>query len=159
RGSGTGGEQPNLAAGWMMDWSEGTGGTPFFNRNGVEIENKRSYGPNPFGETALIWECGNQPDNGSDGGWNTDYITVDKTKTYRYMVWVQRNHSQNGKTYHGTQNVDNLNGVAHSNPYFWSGDLPQLNQWYLLVGVVHPYNHSGGDTGVSGVYDMQGNKV
>ncbi|WP_350291406.1 hypothetical protein, partial [uncultured Croceitalea sp.] len=25
--------------------------------------------------------------------------------------------------------------------------------------VVHPYNHSGGDTGVSGVYDMQGNKV
>ncbi|WP_394974848.1 DUF6443 domain-containing protein [uncultured Croceitalea sp.] len=159
RGSGTGGAQPNLATGWTMDWSEGSGSTGFFNQNGATIENKRNYGPNPFGETALIWECGNQPDNHADGGWNTDYFNVDKTKTYRYTVWVRRNHSQNGTTYHGTQNVDNLGGGANGNPYFWAGDLPQLNEWYLLVGVIHPYNHGGGDTGVSGVYDMQGNKV
>ena len=28
-----------------------------------------------------------------------------------------------------------------------------------MVGVVHPQNYTGGDTGVSGVYDTNGNKV
>ncbi|MDC6384607.1 DUF6443 domain-containing protein [Muricauda sp. SK9] len=149
----------NTPAGWAMDWTEGAGSTSFFNQNGATEENRRFYAPNPFGQTDLIWECGNQPDNGPDGGWNTDYFNVDNTKTYRYMVWVRRNHSQDGTTYHGTQNVENLGGGSNSNPYFWSGDLPQLGQWYLLVGIVHPYGHSGGDTGKSGVYDMEGNKV
>ncbi|MDC6384616.1 DUF6443 domain-containing protein [Muricauda sp. SK9] len=150
---------PNTPSGWVMDWTEGTDGTGFFNRNGGVIENERLYGPNPFGEKTLIWACGNDPASDADGGWNTDYINVDKTKTYRYMVWVRRDQSNDGTTYHGTQNVDNLGGGANSNPYFWAGDLPQLDKWYLLVGIVHPYGHSGGDSGVSGVYDLQGNKV
>nr|WP_299215038.1 DUF6443 domain-containing protein [uncultured Allomuricauda sp.] len=160
RGSGKASAQtPNTAPGWAMDWSEGTGGTAFFNRNGEVSENARVWAPDPFGNNNLVWECGNKPDSGSDGGWNTDYINVDKTKTYRYTVWVRRNHSQNGSTYHGTQNVDNLGGGANGNPYFWSGDLPQLDEWYLLVGIVHPYTHGSTDTGVSGVYDLQGNRV
>ncbi len=160
RGSGKASAQtPNIAPGWTMDWSEGTGGTAFFNRNGEVSENARIWAPDPFGNNNLVWECGNKPDSGSDGGWNTDYFNVDKTKTYRYTVWVRRNHSQNGSTYHGTQNVDNLGGGANGNPYFWSGDLPQLDEWYLLVGIVHPYTHGSTDTGVSGVYDLQGNRV
>ena len=158
-GTATRASSPNYPAEWTMDWTEGTGGTPFFNKNGTTGENERFYGPNPFGETALIWRCGNEPDHGSDGGWNTDYINVDKTKTYRYMVWVRRDQSQNGTTYHGTQNVDNLGGGANGNPYFWYGDLPQLGKWYLLVGIVHPYTHGSTDTGVSGVYDINGNQV
>ncbi|WP_190809221.1 DUF6443 domain-containing protein [Flagellimonas sp. S3867] len=158
-GTATRASSPNTPPEWTMDWTTGTGGTPFFNKNGTTAENERIQGPNPFGETDLIWRCGNEPDYGSDGGWNTDYINVDKTKTYRYMVWVRRDQSQDGKTYHGTQNVDNLGGGANTNPYFWSGDMPQLSEWYLLVGIIHPYTHGSTDTGVSGVYDMNGAKV
>ncbi|MEM1338968.1 MAG: DUF6443 domain-containing protein [Bacteroidota bacterium] len=149
----------NSAPGWSMDWTVGTGGTPFFNQYGATIENSRVLAPDPYGKTATIWQCGNQADNGPDGGWNTDYFDVDKTATYRYTVWVRRHHSQNGATHHGTQNVENLSGGANSNPYFWNGDLPQLDTWYLMVGMVHPHTHSGGDTGISGVYDLAGNKV
>lgn len=152
---------PNYPAGWVMDWTEGATATPFFNRNGNAAENNIITGPDPFGKSALIWACGNDPANNGDGGWNTDYITVDKTKTYRYTVWVRRDFSQDGRTYHGTQNVDNLGGGANTNPYFFYGDLPQLGEWYLLVGIVHPYTYSGSvnGSGISGVYDMQGNKV
>ncbi|BFP43255.1 hypothetical protein FGF1_41000 [Flavobacteriaceae bacterium GF1] len=145
--------------GWSMDWTPGSGGTAFFNQNGSTVENQRINGSNPHGAISLLWECGNEADNHADGGWNTDYFAVDKNAAYRYTVWVKRTHSQNGSTYHGTQNVNNLNGSANGNPYFWSGDLPQLDTWYLLVGIVHPVGHSGGDSGVSGVYDLQGNKV
>nr|WP_298789352.1 DUF6443 domain-containing protein [uncultured Allomuricauda sp.] len=158
-GTATKAASPNTPAEWTMDWTVGTGSTNFFNRNGTVAENERFYGPNPFGETDLIWQCGNEPDHGSDGGWNTDYFNVDKTKTYRYMVWMRRDQSNNGSSYHGTQNVNNLSGSANSNPYFWYGDPPQLGEWYLLVGIIHPYTHGSTDTGVSGVYDMQGNRV
>ncbi len=145
--------------GWSMDWTPGSGGTAFFNQNGSTVENQRINGSDPHGAISLLWECGNEADNHADGGWNTDYFAVDKNAAYRYTVWVKRTHSQNGSTYHGTQNVNNLNGSANGNPYFWSGDLPQLDTWYLLVGIVHPVGHSGGDSGMSGVYDLQGNKV
>jgi len=144
---------------WDMDWISGSGGTPFFNRIGSDLENNRITGPNPFGKASLIWECGNDIASDADGGWNTDYVAVDINTTYRYSVWVKRTHSQNGTTYHGTQNVNNLDGSANSNPYFWYGDLPEINKWYLLVGVIHPHNYTGGDTGVSGVYDTQGNRI
>ncbi len=144
---------------WSMDWTAGSGSTAFFNQNGVTSENLRINGADPHGNISLLWECGNEADNSSDGGWNTDYFNVDKNSTYRYTAWVKRNYSNNGTTYHGTQNVNNLSGSANGNPYFWYGDLPQLDQWYLMVGIVHPAGYSGGDTGVSGVYDLQGNKV
>ncbi|MEO0900583.1 MAG: DUF6443 domain-containing protein, partial [Bacteroidota bacterium] len=160
RASGTSlANSPNLASGWFMDWTVGTGSTSFFNQNGATSENNRIPGPDPFGNTTIIWECGNDPGSNGDGGWTTDYFNVDKTKTYRYTVWVRRNHSQNGHTYHGTQNVDGLSSSVSGDPYFWQGDLPQLDQWYLLVGIIHPYTHGSNDTGVSGVYDLQGNKV
>ncbi|WP_344779166.1 DUF6443 domain-containing protein [Aquimarina mytili] len=142
-----------------MDWSQGNGGTPFFNQNGGTSENRRLYGNNPHGEFTVLWRCGNDAGRDADGGWNTDYFTVDKTLEYRYSVWVKRTGSQDGLTYHGTNNVENLNGVAQSNPYFWSGDLPKLNTWYQMRGVIHPYGYTGGDKGISGVYDIDGNKV
>ncbi len=142
-----------------IDWTANATATNFFNRNGGSDENKIVSGTTPFGGTDLLWECKPSGNYYSDGGWNTDYFEIDNTKTYRYSVWVKRTGSQDGTTYHGTGGVDNLNGTANSNPYFWAGDLPQLNTWYLLVGVVHPHTYRGSDTGVSGVYDTNGNKV
>ncbi|WP_298311017.1 DUF6443 domain-containing protein [uncultured Aquimarina sp.] len=144
---------------WTDDWNVGAGGTALFNRNGQVSENQRIYDTNPFGEQSLLWKCGNDINNDADGGWNTDYIPVDKNVAYRYTVWVKRTGSQNGNTYHGTQNVNNLNGTANNNPYFMVGDMPNLNQWYLLVGVVHPHTYTGGNSGISGVYDVNGTKV
>ncbi|MEE4001700.1 MopE-related protein, partial [Tenacibaculum sp. FZY0031] len=141
------------------DWLEGMGSTPFYNQNGSTAENQRLYGTTPKGTKELLWLCGNDIKSNSDGGWNTDYINIDNTKSYRYTVWVKRTGSQNGRTYHGTQNVNNLSGTTNSNPYFWNGNLPQLNTWYLLVGIIHPAGYSGADTGVSGVYDINGTRV
>ncbi len=142
-----------------IDWQLNNTATAFYNRNGAATENTVVNGANPFGTTNLLWECKPDATSNADGGWNTDYFTIDNTKTYRYTVWVKRTGSQAGTTYHGTQNVNNLNGTANSNPYFWAGDLPQLNTWYLMVGIVHPHSYTGGDTGESGVYDLNGNKV
>lgn len=144
---------------WKNNWGIGNGSEPFFSQNGATTENERIDGTNPYGDDSLLWKCGNDSSSGPDGGWNTDYFAIDNTVGYRYSVWVKRTGSQNGKTYHGTKNVNNLSGTANSNPYFWSGDMPNLNEWYLLVGVIHPHDYSGSSTGVSGVYDINGNKV
>ncbi|WP_299432033.1 DUF6443 domain-containing protein [uncultured Aquimarina sp.] len=144
---------------WTGDWTLGGGHTPLFNMNGQSTDNERTFGTNPFGEQSLLWRCGNDINRDADGGWNTDYIPVDKNVGYRYTVWVKRTGSQDGSTYHGTQNVNNLSGTANNNPYFLVGDMPNLNQWYLLVGVVHPHTYTGGNSGISGVYDINGTKV
>ncbi|MBQ4802582.1 hypothetical protein J8L88_06905 [Aquimarina sp. MMG015] len=144
---------------WKDDWTVGIGPTPLFNRCGKVTENERIFGNNPFGEQSLLWKCVNDADRDADGGWNTDYFAIDKNVGYRYIVWVKRTGSQDGTTYHGTQNVNNLNGTANNNPYFWYGDLPNLDTWYLLVGIVHPFTYTGGNSGISGVYDINGNKV
>ncbi|WP_344821241.1 DUF6443 domain-containing protein, partial [Aquimarina gracilis] len=143
----------------IMDWTSGQGGTAFFNQNGNTAENNRELGVDPYGNLSLVWKCGSDTANDADGGWNTDYFNVDKNVGYRYTVWVKRTGSQDGSTYHGTRNVSTLAGSRHNNPYFWLGDLPKLDTWYLLVGVIHPYNYTGSDQGISGVYDINGNKV
>ncbi len=154
----SGADQQNLLD-WKNEWTLGSGSTPTFLMNGQESENERVMGEDPFGNSAVLWQCGNDIDDNADGGWNTTYFDIDNTAAYRYTVWVKRTHSQNGKTYHGTQNVDNLDGTPEENPYFWSGDLPSLDTWYLLVGVVHPHTHGNTDSGVSGIYDLNGTKV
>ncbi|NVK07940.1 MAG: hypothetical protein HWD89_02735 [Tenacibaculum sp.] len=141
------------------DWLEGMGSTSFYNQNGSTTENQRVLGASPRGTKEVLWLCGNDVTSNADGGWNTDYINIDNTKSYRYTVWVKRTGSQNGRTYHGTQNVNNLSGTANNNPYFWNGDLPQLDTWYLLVGIIHPAGYTGPDKGISGVYDINGTRV
>ncbi|MEO0902844.1 MAG: DUF6443 domain-containing protein, partial [Bacteroidota bacterium] len=116
-------------------------------------------GDTPFGSKDLVWRCDNDAASNADGGWNTDYFAVDKNMGYRYAVWVKRTGSQDGNTYHGTSNVNRLDGTAHNNPYFWSGDLPAINKWYLIVGIIHPHTHGTASSGISGVYDTAGNKV
>ncbi len=151
--------QPTNVLDWTDDWTLGTGDTPFFNMNGQSHDNERIIGENPFGEQSMLWRCGNDAASDADGGWNTDYFAVDKNLTYRYTVWVKRTGSHNGNTYHGVNNVNNLNGDPEGNPYFWYGKLPKLDTWYLMVGIVHPHTYTGGNSNISGVYDLEGNKV
>ena len=144
---------------WKNNWILGSGSAPFFVQNGATTENQRINGINPYEKESTLWQCTNDAVSGPDGGWNTDYFEIDNTVGYRYTVWVKRTGSQNGTTYHGTRNVNNLSGSTNTDPYFWSGDTPNLDQWYLMVGIIHPHTYTGSSTGVSGVYDMNGTRV
>ena len=146
--------------GLNYDWSLGEFTTSFFNKLGTDSENLIVEGDTPFGNTDLLWQCGSDATSDADGGWNTAWQGIDNTKKYRYSVWVKRTGDvSNGRAYQGTKNVNNLDGSPNSNPYFFGSYLPQADTWYLMIGVIHPHDYIGGDTGESGIYDTQGIKV
>jgi len=144
------------------DWTEGSGSHGIFYKLGTDQENTRLIGTAPNGSNAVLWRAGSDAANNGDGGWNvpSSVSPVDNSKTYRYSVWVKRTGDlAKGRTYHGTRNVTKLDGTPNSNPYFFSSYLPQLDTWYLMVGIVHPAGYTGQDSGVGGLYDIAGNKV
>ena len=144
----------------LYDWTlNNSGSTPFYNQEGLNSENTIINGTTPFGDTDLLWEC-KEVQGAGGSGWTTDFFAVDKTKPYRYTTWVKRTGNlTEGAVYHGPYSVNNLDGTSNTNPYFWYGDLPQIDTWYLLVGYIHPSDYTGADVGISGVYDVLGNKV
>lgn len=141
-------------------WTIGTGSAPGFGRIATDAENVREMGTNPHGENAILWKAVPDAVSGPDGGWNGSYYTIDHTKTYRFTVWIKKTNSTNGTTYFGLYTRDaggshttlELNGTPKSNAYFWNGDLPQLDKWYLLVGFVHGSSYTGTST-TGGIYD------
>ncbi|TKG91623.1 hypothetical protein EYV94_21600 [Puteibacter caeruleilacunae] len=144
-------------------WTVGNSIVPGFKNNGPVEENRRVWGETPLGTQGLLWEAA--PDAGfdCDGGWETSWFPVDHTKMYRFVVWIKKTKSVGGLTYLGCYgdpgHVLSLDGVTETNPYFWYGDLPQLEKWFLLVG----YVHGSGDpstTSYGGIYDgVTGEKV
>lgn len=142
-------------------WNIGTGGVDIFSSNGGANENVREWNIGPHGNRVILWKAVPDAVSGADGGWVTDYFPIDHTKTYRYIVWIKKTGSNGGSTYLGTYgggaHVTSLTGTVSTNPYFWSGDLPELNKWYLLVG----YVHGSGDTSTTsygGIYDGETGK-
>ena len=141
-------------------WALGTGSAPGFNRIGTNAENVREIGTNPYGDPAILWKAVPDANNNADGGWNSGYHNIDHTKTYRFSVWIKKTNSNDGKTYLGLNTLDPsgnhttllLNGTPRNNAYFWNGDLPQLDTWYLLIGFVHGSAYTG-TTATGGIYD------
>lgn len=125
----------------MSDWTVGTGSTSGFGQNGATSENTREWGIGPHGERAILWKGSPDGSYHGDGGWNGATFAIDHTKMYRYAVWIKKTNSTDGTTYFGcyggTGSVTTLSGGPHSNPYFWAGDLPELDKWFLLVGYIH----------------------
>ena len=102
-------------------------------------------GTTPFDETDLLWKCGNDAASDADGGWNTDYFNIDKTKTYRYTVWVKRTGNASGYAYHGTQYVNNLDNTYNGNPYFLGRNITSseylvFNGRYYSSSYLFKYN-------------------
>jgi hypothetical protein len=148
-------------------WTVGNGSVSGFNRMGTDAENIRENGVDPYGNTSVLWKSAPDVNNNSDGGWQTPFLSIDETKTYRLTVWIKKTNSDGGQTRFGFQSRDasnafaNLrtNGTALNAPYFFNGDLPTLDKWYLLVGYVHSSSYTGNEI-LSGVYDpVTGNKV
>lgn len=119
-----------------------------------------AVGPSASNEN--IWACiDTDIAADADGGFYSTYSDVDSTKGYMFAVFVKTT-TNNGITYFGTSDnssILNLAGTVNTNPYFFSGDLPALNTWYLLVGYVYPSSYGTVDGGISGIYNMSGTKV
>ena len=148
-------------------WIVGSDNEPSGYRNyGYGNENSRELGIGPFGEETVLWKADPTGDGDIDGGFRTDYISIDPTKTYRLAVWLKKQNSSEGSSYFGmfSKNASGedssqyLNGTALSNPYFFIGDLPTLNEWYLMVAYVHNSDNSD-NLKLGGIYDTKGIKI
>ena len=138
-----------------------TGSQPGFSQNGDG--NSIINGLDPFGERVPVWrDLGNDSDSNADGGWDSGSFSVDKTKLYRFSVWIKRKVRGNGSYYLGTHGYGSTNGVytgasggsLTTNPYFKSeGWGFQTEKWYLFVGHVHPNSNTGGTHTDTGVYE------
>lgn len=140
---------------WRVNSTNAT--ISYFAANGETNENSREWHLGPFNNTVVVWK--GQPNGSSgdaDGGWTTDLIPIDANRTYRFSVWVKRVGSTTGSTFFGFIESNNavydMDGTVESIPYFWTGDLPELNKWYLLVGYIHA-NSSNVTHSQGGVYD------
>lgn len=133
----------------LSDWTVGSGSITDFSKNGSTTENIREWGIGPQGERTVVWKSIPDGAGGPDGGWVSNSISIDHTKIYRYSLWIKKTNSNSGSSYFGCFSypgpVLKLNGGENANPYFWYGDLPQLDKWYLLVGFIH----GSGDTSSS----------
>jgi hypothetical protein len=147
-------------------WTVGNGTVTGFWKNGTDAENVRELGTDPHGNNSVLWKA--VPDAGydADGGWNSPYMAADHTKTYRFSVWLKKTNSNDGVTYFGpyaydannNANTRLLDGTVNGNVYFFAGDLPQLDTWYLLVGFLRESGYSS-TVSEGGIYDLNGVKV
>jgi hypothetical protein len=136
-------------------WNIAAGNVGIFEANGSASENIREMGTDPYGTQNILWKAVPDGGNNDDGGWNTTHFSIDNSKMYRFSIWIKKTNSTDGTTYFGVgsaQGILALSGSVNSNPYFWYGDLPALNKWYLLVGYVHASNDPS-TTSYGGIYD------
>ncbi len=134
-------------------WGVGTEG---FAINGNAAENSFEWGTDHLGNYDYLWKASPDGNNDADGGWNSNYHAIDAAQTYRFSVWIKKTNSISGTTYFGCDEPSSLlytlDDVPNANPYFWSGDLPRLDRWYLLVGYVNGYENTE-TVNLGGIYD------
>jgi hypothetical protein len=137
---------------WVVDAVGQTGSVVYYNQNGDTAENARVSATDPWGNTSVVWETRASGNNEADGGWNTSYLAIDRTKLYRFSVWVRRTSSTSGGTFYLGTNSDGgvfstSDGSQKSNPYWECSSTSILtqNQWYLVCGFIYPSNttHTG----------------
>lgn len=145
-------------------WTVSNGSIGIYSCNGLDAENQRKYDTDPWGNSNIIWETDPSGDGNADGGWNASYVTADRTKTYRFSVWVRRTSSTTGGTFYfglhtnGTGDAYHLSdGVSQTNPYWdyrGTGWFAQ-NQWHLVVGHIMPAGWTGTTAHInSGIYTI-----
>eukprot|EP01136_Pigoraptor_vietnamica_P026258 Opistho-1_new@81134 len=130
----------------------------FYRSSLLPSENIREWGEGPYGDRVVLWKS--QPDGNSDGdgGFDHNAVSINHTSMYRLSIWLKKTNSKDGTSYFGTQwGTLRLDGTLDTNPYFWYGDLPELDKWYLLVGYIHgsgnnlTINYGGIYDGITGV--------
>lgn len=149
----------------LSGWTVGSGSVTDFGKYGATTSNIRELGYNHVGDNVVLWKAVPDAASNAEGGIYSAYKNIDNTKTYRLSVWVKKTNSNDGRTYFGCHSyvsgthhtLSVSSGAVNTNPYFWSGDLPKLNHWYLLVGYVHANNYTGAKLGK--IYDGETGEV
>ena len=139
------------------EWVVGTSGTQgSFYKNGLDSHNVIISSEGPEGVIEHVWKSeGVEPSTGASGGWGKD-IQVDPNKTYRYSVWMKEDSNEQHNVYLGCADVKNLDNTYNSNPYFYVGNLPTKNKWYLVIGYLHSASKTDSTpSGMTGVYDPE----
>src|SRR5690606_8671802 len=80
-------------------WVVGTGAVTGFSINGSASENSRELGLNHVGEEVVLWKAIPDSGNNADGGWESDFITINNNNSYRLSVWIKKSNSNDGTTY------------------------------------------------------------
>lgn len=134
-------------------WTVSNGAIGIYgDNNSAANESQRIYDTDPWGNSNIVWGTYPSGDGGADGGWNSTYFAADRSKLYRFSMWVRRTSSTTGGTFYwglhtnGTGDVYELaGGASQTNPY-WDirgpASLAQ-NQWYLVVGHIFPAGWGG----------------
>lgn len=142
------------------------------NSTSLTGENVLAVDTGPGGVSQLVLKATQvTPSAGSwDGGFVTPGLVSDITSAYMFAVFVNRQ-TVNGLLYVGlgdnsgssaNNKYQTLAGAADANPYNFSGLTSPLGtngNWYMLVGLVHESGYAGGQTTISGIYDMTGARV
>ena len=169
-------------------WTAGATNATGYNRNGLVSENSLVSRSAPWNsaENTVVWKTTPSGDNAADGGWNTDQFDIDNTKLYRFSVWVKRVSSQTGGQFYlgmfdnspqqlgegPRRTIDNATTElpldhpnyypGYQNPYWECSGISRfdLDQWYLVVGHVYPYNTTyTGRHPDTGIYTTSGHRV
>lgn len=146
-------------------WTVGSGsiGTTFLVYSpSVSAENNRVMSTDPWNKAAVVWQAtsqgatfsANYPITSWGGAFITNNLTIDRTKIYRFSVWMRRTVDGStllpwgmGTFYHGIVTSSSNNPVvagiqlgALNNPYglAMSVESPDLNEWVLCVFHVYP---------------------
>lgn len=147
-------------------WTVGSGGATGYGQNGLTAENARLVDTDPWGNSNIVWGSYPSGDGNADGGWNTSWFTIDKTKLYRFSVWVRRISTTTGGTfylgmYDNVGSVVMSTGAVNTNAYWDCRNISWMtqNQWYLVVGHVYPHDTTyTGRHPDSGVYTVEGGR-
>ena len=139
------------------EWVVGTSGSQgSFSKIGLENHNKVISSEGPEGVVESIWKAeGVESTTGSSGGWDKTF-QVDTTKAYRFSVWMKEDSNEQHSVYLGCIHAKHLDNSDINFAYFFSGNLPTKNKWYLVVGYLHSASKTDSTlSGLSGVYDPE----
>jgi len=133
-----------------LTWTTGADGTTGYGQNGSTGENQRVVDTDPFGNQSVVWETRASGNGNDDGGWNSDSISIDRTKLYRFSVWARRTSATGGGTFYlgtaGGSECPYALGTSSQmcNPYWHCGSPGSLtqNQWYLVIGHIFPNSYT-----------------
>lgn len=149
-------------------WADGqtSGATGYTPNEDAATENARVIATDPWGNQNVVWETRASGNGNPDGGWNTSYYNIDRTKLHRFSIWMRRTSSTSGGTFYfglyGNTGIARLDtGATEFNPY-WDCSNPILytqNQWYLFVAHCYPVGTTfTGRHPDSGYYHTNGTK-
>lgn len=151
-------------------WSIGNYSSPNFTINGTSKENLITVDLNPHGMSDVVWQTSKVDTvSDADGGFNSTHFNIDKDKTYRFSIWINRKVMGNGTWYFGCYGntsanngtgvgIEDFAGTKATNPYFGYGTPYEENKWFLVVGYVYA---AGTTTAISdaGIYFADGTKA